>query len=103
MRGHRKEWSEAEEMAPNDGGSDAARLPFEEQELDAQQDRGDWRRKRRGHPGRGARDEQRLALGAREMEELRDERAERPAGHDDRSLGAERASRADRDRRRERL
>ena len=111
MRGHRKERSKAEEVAPNGCGRDAgerdrneaARLPFEEQQLDAQQDRGDRRRKRRGHAGRGARDEQRLALGAREMKELRDERAERAAGHDDRPLGAERASRADRDRRGERL
>ena len=47
--------------------------------------------------------QQRLALRGRQMEDLRDDRADRAAGHDDRPFGAERPARADRDRRRERL
>ena len=43
-------------------------------------------------------DEQRLALRGREVEELREERADRAARHDDRALRAERPARADRDR-----
>ena len=37
------------------------------------------------------------------MEELRDQRTERPAGHDDGAFGAERAARADRNRARKRF
>src|SRR4029078_4079025 len=42
-------------------------------------------------------------LGARQMKELRNQGADRAAGHDDRTLGAERATRTNRDRRRERF
>ena len=44
-----------------------------------------------------------LRSSARQVQELREQRAHRAAGHDDRPLGAERAAGADRDRRRERL
>ena len=81
----------------------AARLPFEQQQFHGQQHRGERRRERRRHAGRRAGDQQRLALGAGQMEELRDQRSERAAGHDDRPFGAERPARADRDRGRQRL
>jgi hypothetical protein len=82
---------------------EAARLPLEEQQLDGEQRRGHGRAERRGHPGGGPGHEQRLALGARQVEELRNDRSECAARHDDRALGAERAARSDRDGARQRL
>ena len=111
MRRHRKDRPEPEDVAARGGRRDArerdrnqaARLPLEQQQLDGEQHRRDRRGEGRRHAGRRARDEQRLALGAGQMEELRDQRSERAAGHDDRPFGAERAARSDRDRRRQRL
>ena len=84
-------------------GDEAPRLPFEQQELDGEEDG----RERRGEDGRhaagGAGHEQRLALRGGEMKRLREERAERAARHDDRPFGAERPAAADRDGRRKRL
>ena len=81
----------------------AARLPFEQQQLHRQQHRGHRRGEGGGHARRRARHQQRLAFRARQPEELRDHRAERAAGHDDRSFGAERPARADGDGAGERL
>ena len=74
---------------------EAARLPLEEQQLHGEQHRRDGRAEDRGHAGRGAGHQQRLALGGAEMEELREQRAQRAACHDDGALGAERAAGAD--------
>ena len=82
---------------------EAARLPFEQQQLDRQQHGRDRRAEDRRHAGRRAGHQQRLALGGGEVEELGEQRADRAAGHDDRPFGAERAAGADRDRRRQRL
>ena len=81
----------------------AARLPLEEQQFDRQKDSRQRRRERRRHAGGGAGDEQRLALGARQVTGLRDERSERAARHDDRAFRAEGTAGADRDGRRQRL
>src|SRR5207237_1443788 len=100
VRGHRKERPGTEQMAAKERRGDArerdrdqaARFPLEQEELHGEERARDRRRERRGHARGGARDEQRLSLGRREPEELRDHRAERAAGHDDRSLGAERSA-----------
>ena len=84
-------------------GDQAAGLPLEQEQLDGQQDGRERRGEGRGHPGCGARDQQRLALGTGKMKELRDQRAEGAAGHDDRTLRAEGAAGSDRDGRRQRL
>ena len=76
---------------------------LEQQQLDCQQHRGDRRAEDGGHAGDRARDQQRLAFSTAQMKVLGDQRAERAAGHDDRSFRAERAAAADGDRRRQRL
>jgi len=78
-------------------GNGATRLQLEEQQLDAQQDRGERSRECRGHTAGRARHQQRLALGAGEVEKLREHRAQSPTGHDDGSLGAEWSARSDGD------
>jgi hypothetical protein len=108
---HREQRAGAEQDRPPPGSDhagdgdrhEAARLPFEKQQLDRQQHGRDRRAERRRHARRRAGHEQRLAFGVREMKELREKRAERTAGHDDRPFRAERAAGADRDRRRQRL
>ena len=45
-------------------GNEAARPPFEEQQLDGEQDGGDGRGERGRHAGRRAGHQQRLALGS---------------------------------------
>ena len=82
---------------------EAARLPFEQQQLDREHDRGERRAEDAGHAGGGAGDQQSLALGRAQGEQLREQRADRAAGHDDRPFGAERAAAADRHRRRQGL
>ncbi len=111
MRGNGKERSEAEDVASGGAGGGAgqghgdraSRLPFEEQQFDGEQHRGDGRGEGGRHSGGRAGYQQCFALDAGEMEELRDHRAERAAGHDDRAFGAERSAGADGDRRGERL
>ena len=111
MHGHGKERAEADEVTPGSGGGDArhrdrdeaARLPLEEQQFDREQHRRERRREGCRHACRRGRHEQGLALGARQVQELGDERSERAAGHDDRTLGAEGAAGADGDSRGERL
>jgi hypothetical protein len=76
----------------------APRLPLEEQQFHGEHHRRDRGREGRRHAGGRAGDEKRLALGARQVKELRDERSERAAGHDDRTFGAERPTRSNRDR-----
>ena len=78
--------------------NEAARLPFEEQQLYREQGRGHRCAEHRRHPARGARHQERLAFGGRQVKRLGEERAEGAARHDDRPLGAERSARADRDR-----
>ncbi len=90
----------------DDGGGDrneAARLPLEQQQFDRKQHGGERRAEHRGHAGGRAGDQQRLALGRTQVEELREQGAERAAGHDDRTFGAERAAGADGDGGRQRL
>ena len=81
----------------------AARLPFEQQQLDRQQHRRDRRGERGRHARRRARHQQRLSFRRGQVKQLRDHRPDRAARHDDRAFGAERAARPDRDRRRDRL
>jgi hypothetical protein len=71
-------------------GEEAARLQLEEEQLDGQQDGGDRCAEGRRHAAGGAGHKQRLALGSGEVERLCQQRPARPAGHDDRALGAER-------------
>jgi hypothetical protein len=75
----------------------AARTQFEQQQFHRQQQRGDRRAEHRRHAGHGAGHQQRLAFACAEVKVLRDQRADRAAGHDDRPLGAERAAAADGD------
>ncbi len=58
---------------------------------------------RRRHAAGRAGHQQRLALRRGQVKQLRRDRIERAAGHDDRPLGAERPTRTDRDRGRDRL
>ena len=76
---------------------------LEEQQLDGQHHRGERRAEGRRHPGRGAAGEEDLSLRWGDVDHLAEQRADRPAGDDDRPLGAERAARADGDRGRYRL
>jgi hypothetical protein len=78
-------------------GNRATRLPFEEQQLHSEQDRGDWRSKSSGHARRGARHQQGFSLGIRQVKELRDHGTERTAGHDNGTFRAEGSARTDRD------
>src|SRR5689334_16100273 len=97
MSGDRKNRPDPYDLTPqgrsSDAGqrdrNDAAWLPFEEQQFDGEHDRRDRRRKRRRHAGGRSGDEQRLALGARQVKELGDERSASAARHDDRTFGAE--------------
>jgi hypothetical protein len=66
-------------------------------QFNRQQDSRDGCAEHRRHAGGGACHQQRLALGRGEMEKLGEQRAQRAAGHDDGTLGAERAAGADRD------
>src|SRR5271155_2181126 len=75
--------------------NEAAGLPFKEQQLDSQEHGGERRGEGGGHARSGARDEQRLALGAGEMEELGDHGADGAAGHDNGAFRAEGTARAD--------
>src|SRR6185437_7300310 len=76
---------------------------LEEHDFDGEENGRHGRAEDRGHAGRRAGDQQRLALRGAQVKELREERAQGAARHDDRALGAERAAGADRDRRGERL
>src|SRR5207249_6505177 len=55
---------------------EAPRLPLEEEQLDRERHRRDRRGEGRRHAARGAGHEERLPLGAGELQELRDHRAE---------------------------
>ncbi len=99
-----------QQRSPGDGDAgrdhdrdEAARLPFEQQQFDGQHDGGDGGAEDRGHAGGGTGDQQGFALGGAQMKELREQRADGAAGHDDRSFCAERATGADRDGGRERF
>ena len=83
--------------------NETAWLPFEKKKFDGEKNRRDRGAENAGHAGCGARDEQRFALGGAHMEKLREQRAERAAGHDDRAFRAERPAGSDGDRRRQRL
>ncbi len=104
----RGEWEERSGAEPDDAqdcrgdagegdGNEGARTPLEEQQLDREQHRGEWRREGGGHAGRRSGDEQRGALRIRELDPLRQQRTEGAAGHDDRTFRAERAAGADGD------
>ena len=111
MRWREKERTETNHVAACRGGAgtgerdrnQAPRLPLEEQQLDGERHRRDGRGERRGHAARRAGHEERLPFGARQLQELRDHRAEGAAGHDDRTFGTERAAAPDGDGGRERL
>ena len=62
---------------------------------------GDRRAEDRRHARGGAGHQQGLALGGAHLEELRKQRTDGAAGHDDRAFGTERAAAADGDRRRQ--
>ena len=84
-------------------GHIAARTPLEQQQLDGQHQCGERRVERCRHASRGAGNQQRLAFVCSQAQELREQRSDRTAGHDDRTLGAERPAGADGDRRRHRF
>ncbi|CUI75890.1 Uncharacterised protein [Achromobacter xylosoxidans] len=84
-------------------GQEAARFPFEQQQLHRQQHRGQRRGEDRRHARGRARHQQRLALAIIQVDGLRQQRADGAAGHDDGTLGAERAAGADGNGRRHRL
>jgi hypothetical protein len=73
----------------------ASGLPLEEQQFDSEQHGGNRRREGRRHAGRGASHEQGLPLRTGQVKELRNQRADGPASHDDRALGTERAAGTD--------
>src|SRR5437879_855832 len=81
----------------------AARLPLEQQQFHGKQYGGDWRRKRRGHTRRCSGNQQGLALRTAQVEELRDQRTDGAARHDDWTLGSKWSTRADCNRSRNRL
>ena len=105
MNRHRKQRPAAQDIETgNRGGharhrhrNHAARLPFEQQQLDGEHQRGKRRVEGRRHARRRARHQQRLALRAGQMKELRDHRSKRAAGHDDGAFGSEWSSRSDGD------
>jgi hypothetical protein len=70
----------------------ATGIRLEEQQLNRQQHRGDRRVEGGRHAGCGPCYQQRLALGSGQAQVLGEKRANRPAGHDDRPFGAERAA-----------
>ena len=74
---------------------EAARFPFEQQQLHGQQHRGDRSAERRAHSRGRPRDQECLTLGIGEMEELREQRTHRAPRHDDRPFRAERTAGAD--------
>ena len=84
-------------------GHEASRLPLEQQQFDRQHDRSERRPENAGHARACAGDQQCLALGGGQPEQLREQGSDGAAGHDDRSLGTEWAAAADRHRRRKRL
>ncbi len=101
----RKQWTGADHPATlhdrrhagDQHRDEAAGLPFKQQQLHRQQHRGDRGAEHRRHAGCRACHQHGLALGRAQIEALREQRAERPAGHDDRAFRAERTAGADRD------
>src|SRR5262249_58158267 len=86
-----------------DKGQGRGGRKLEKQEPPRQHDRRKGRAEHARHAGGRPAGEQDLPLGRRHADDLTDERSERAAGHDDRSLGAERTAGADGDGRRRRL
>ena len=84
-------------------GDERARTILEQQQLDGEEHGAHRAAEGRRHSRGGAGGEERLALVGRDVQQLAAQRAERAAGRDDRSLGAERSAGADGDRRGERL
>src|SRR6476660_3094741 len=76
-------------------GNEAARLPFEEQQLDGEHDGSKGRSEGGGHPGRRAGHQKRLALRRGEVEELGNQRTNGAARHDDGPFRAEWTTRSD--------
>ncbi len=97
-RAHQRHAQRARDGRGGSHRDEAAGLPFEQQQLDGQQHRRHGRRKDRRHAARGARHEQRLALGGGHVKPLREQRAECAARHDDRTFRTERPARPDRQR-----
>ena len=83
--------------------NEAPWLPLEQQEFYREQHRREGGREDCGHASGRARHQESLPFRGGEMKRLGEEGAERAAGHDDRTFGAERAPRTDGDRRGERL
>jgi len=81
----------------------AAGPPLEQQQLDGQQNGCQRSVERRRHAAGGTGNKQRFSFICGQVQVLSQDRTERPAGHDDGSLSAERATGADADRRRNRL
>ncbi|KAG1242962.1 hypothetical protein G6F65_022719 [Rhizopus arrhizus] len=71
-------------------GQEAARLPFEQQQLDSQQHSSQRRREDGRHAGGGAGHQQGLAFGVVQVDGLRQQGANGAARHDDGPFGAER-------------
>ena len=102
---HGKEWAGAEKESAqcsrggcgHGNGHERARTPFEEQQLDGQQDGGERRGEDPGHARGGSCNEQRGPFGIAQMEHLRKERTHRASRHDDGAFRAERSAGTDGD------
>src|SRR6185503_20108384 len=81
----------------------AARLPFEQQQLNCKHDGSERRCKRRRHASRSAGYKKRLSLSRCQVEELRDQRTESAARHNNGTFRAEGTARANGDGRGNRL
>src|SRR5690242_13199214 len=111
MRRHGKYRSRPQQRDAQDGRDDGgngdrdktSRFPFEQQQFNRQQDGGHGGGEHRRHAARGAGHQQGLALGRREVNQLRENGATRASGHNDGAFGAERAAGPDRDGRRNRF
>ena len=84
-------------------GHKGAGTPFEEQQLDGEQDGGERSGKDSGHARGRSGDEEGGALRVGEVKELAEQRADRAGGHDDGAFGAEWAAGTDGDRGAKRL
>src|SRR5207237_176272 len=83
--------------------NERARPQLEEKQFDGEQYGGDGAAEGRGHSRGGAGRKQGLSFGGGGVEDLTEQRSERAAGGDNRTLRAERATGADGDRSRDRL
>ena len=102
-RAHQELANARRQRGRNHKGNEGAPAKFKQKKLDRQDDSGNRSIECRGHAGARAAGQQDFALRGSGRNQLADERTERSAGLNDRSLGAERAAGANRDGRRDGL